>query len=219
VVPFKTYEALQQGLLAGEVDAAWGPPLICARIEAAGGMVALRAVRRGAVTYRSVLLSRKLDTFDVASLTASTFRPRAVWVDTWSMAGYLLPRAHLRRAGVDLAEALLSEKLLGSYTACFDAVLNFEAELTASFIGETALDALWGDRGRRLRPIAYTDEIPNDGVVLAPSLPPDRRVALADNLRTLLAGERGHRVLCSVFTATAFDRPVANTYARILDLV
>ena len=203
-------------MLTGEVDAAWGPPLICARVEDAGGHVALRAIRHGAVTYRSVLLIRKRDTMELASLGNGTFRPRAVWVDAWSMGGYLLPRAHLRHSGIDPATALLSEKMLGSYTACFDAVLDFEAELTASFVGKTDLEALWGDKMARLRALAYSDEVPNDGVAISPTLAVDRRMALLDNLRRLLANERSHRVLCSVFTATDFDQPPANTYAPAL---
>jgi ABC-type phosphate/phosphonate transport system substrate-binding protein len=179
-------------------------------------MVALRAIRHGATTYRSVLLVRKRDTMQIAALGDGTYRPRAVWVDAWSMGGYLLPRAHLRRAGIDLAAAFLSEKMLGSYTACFDAVLDFEAEVTASFVGRTDLEALWGEKMARLRPLAYSDEVPNDGVAIAPTLPVERRMALLDNLRRLLSSERSHKVLCSVFTATDFDQPPANIYAPVL---
>ena len=31
VTPYKSYEALQNDLLSGKTDAAWGPPVICAR--------------------------------------------------------------------------------------------------------------------------------------------------------------------------------------------
>ena len=216
VVPFKSYEALQHGVLTGEVDAAWGPPLICARVEAAGGTVALRAVRRGEVTYRSVLLVRVQDRFELASLGTGEYRPRAVWVDSWSMAGYLLPRAHLRRIGVDPAKAFSSEKMLGSYTACFDAVLEVDADLTASFIGTTQLEAMWGDRMRRLRPAGYSEEIPNDGIVIAPSLAVEQRTALIGRLRKLMSNSRSHHVLCSVFTVTDFDQPAPGTYTSVL---
>ncbi len=219
IVPFRTYEALQQAVLAGEVDAAWGPPLVCARVEAAGGMVALRAVRHGEVTYRSVILVRVQDQYELPALVAGQVRPRAVWVDASSMGGYLLPRAHLRKAGIDPATAFLSERMLGSYTACFDAVLETEADLTASFLGKTELATLWGERMRRLRPLAYSDEIPNDGVVLAPGLSSAQRAVLVANLRKLLANARSHDVLCSVFTVTGFEQPAPGTYAPVLQFV
>ncbi|MBL0216264.1 MAG: PhnD/SsuA/transferrin family substrate-binding protein [Myxococcales bacterium] len=216
IIPFKTYEALQQAVLAGEVDAAWGPPLVCARVEAAGGMVALRAVRHGEVTYRSVLLVRVQDQYELAALRTGEARPRAVWVDASSMGGYLLPRAHLRKAGIDPATAFLTERMLGSYTACFDAVLDADADLTASFLGKTELETMWGDKMRRLRPLAYSDEVPNDGVVLAPGLSSAQRAALVGNLRKLLANARSHDVLCSVFTVTGFEQPPPGTYAPVL---
>jgi len=193
--------------------------LICARVEAAGGTVALRAVRQGAVTYRSVLLVRVQDQFELSALGTGSFRPRAVWVDAWSMGGYLLPRAHLRRAGIDPATAFLSEKMLGSYTACFDAVLAADADLTASFAGKTELEAMWGDRMRRLRPLAYSEEVPNDGVVIAPTLQPELRATLIGKLRKLLANARSHHVLCTVFTVTGFEQPEPGTYAPVLDFV
>src|SRR5690606_3208009 len=127
VVPMKSYGELEQALLGGEVDAAWGPPIVCARIEAAGGQVALRAVRYGAVTYRSVLICRSGDPLDLRQLGGpGGRRVRAVWVDRWSMGGFILPRHHLRARGIDLERALSSERVVGSYDACFRDVLDEE---------------------------------------------------------------------------------------------
>jgi len=219
IVPFKSYEALQHALFASEVDAAWGPPLICARVEAAGGTVALRGVRQGAVTYRSVLLSRALDQFDLSMVGLGAFRPRAVWVDEWSMAGYVLPKAHLRALGIDASSMLLTERTLGSYTACFDALLGWDADLTASFIGGEGLEAAWGTSMRRFRQLGVTDETPNDGIVLGPNLSPARVEALLHNLHNLLANEHSHRLLATAFSVDDFDRPPAQTYAPLLALL
>ena len=39
VIPCKTYEELEQKLCSGALDLAWGPPYVCARVEAAGGTI------------------------------------------------------------------------------------------------------------------------------------------------------------------------------------
>ncbi|MBX3161716.1 MAG: PhnD/SsuA/transferrin family substrate-binding protein [Deltaproteobacteria bacterium] len=219
IVPFTKYDALQQALLDGTIDAAWGPPLICARVEAAGGTVALRGVRGGQVTYRSALLARGADQFDITTLSAGAFRPRAVWVDSWSMAGYLLPRARLRAAGIDLAAGLLTERTLGSYAACLEAVNAYEADLCASFVGPRTIDQIWGGKAARLKVIALTDEIPNDGIVFSPVLARDRVVELLAQLHGVLASHQAHAVFAQQLHVDGFERPPRDTYAPLLAMI
>lgn len=218
VVPYKTYQALQAAVLAGEVDAAWGPPLTCARVESIGGSVALRAVRGGATTYRSALVSRTQDTFELATLGQGTFRPRVAWVDHASVGGYLLPRAYLRAAGIDLETAFLTQRMLGSYSACIDALMEFEADLTALFVRSGDFARTWSERGHRLRVLAYTEESPNDGVVLSPSVSEERAEALVRGLEHLIARDSSREVLMSMFTTDGFDVPPKGTYAPLLAL-
>jgi ABC-type phosphate/phosphonate transport system substrate-binding protein len=219
VVPFKTYEALQRALFDGDVDAAWGPPLICARVEAAGGVIAQRAIRRGGVTYRSALVNRKQDRWDLGVIKVGGFRPRAVWVDEWSMGGYLLARALLRKEGVERS-GLLNERFLGSYTQCFESLNEYDADITASFVGPTtkSLETIWGTRVDRLQILALSDESPNDGIVLAPKLEEKRVLHLRDNLQQLLDQRRAHQVLCQMFSVEGFDIPPQGTYAPLLKL-
>ena len=136
VTPYKSYEALQKGLMTGEVDAVWGPPLICARCELKGGTVAHRAIRRGANTYRSAILNRRQDRWNLDVVKTGGFRPRIVWVDEWSMGGYLLARAALRTYGIENSH-ILNERWLGSYTACFDSLNEYDGDLTAAHPGAT----------------------------------------------------------------------------------
>jgi phosphonate transport system substrate-binding protein len=219
VIPYKSYEALERALLAGDVDAAWGPPLICARAEIKGGSVAHRAIRRGSTTYRSALVNRRQDRWDLGVVKSGGFRPRVVWVDEWSMGGYLLARALLRNEGVE-NNHLLTERYLGSYTACFDALNEYDADLTASFMGTAGgLETLWGQRCERLQIIALSDESPNDGIVLSPRLAKDRAFMLRANLKVLMANQHAHQTLCKAFTVEGFDEPAPNTYAPLLGLV
>lgn len=222
VVPLKSYADLERALLEGEVDAAWGPPIVCARVEAAGGMVALRAVRYGAVTYRSVLICRSRDPLDVRQLGSPAMsRVRAVWVDRWSMGGYILPRHHLRARGLDLEQVLAEETLLGSYDACFKAVLDGEADMTASFANRRGLGyvELCGDRAFEMRTLAYTDECPNDGVVLSPSLDHSKARRLFEGLSRLISHPASLGVLAETFDVDGFDRPPAGCYSPLLSLL
>lgn len=219
VIPFASYEDLERQLFSGEVDAAWAPPMICARVEAAGGTVALRGVRGDERTYRSAIVTRSQDVFDLSALHRRTFRPRVAWVDRSSVGGYLLARAHLRRLGIAVDTAFLQESMLGSYTACIDALLGFETDLSALFVTKLGLEAFWGPKARRLKAIAYTDEVPNDGVAVSPSLLPSRAAQLLERLHRLLESAASHRQLTAILQVDDFDRPPPGTYAPLLKLV
>src|SRR4051794_40923068 len=81
VATSESYSQLEERLGSGEADAAWGPPLVCARLEQQGGRVALRALRDGAATYRAVLVSRAQDSLNLSEPARVKRRPRAAWVD------------------------------------------------------------------------------------------------------------------------------------------
>lgn len=218
VIPCKTYEELERLLFAGEVDVAWGPPIVCARTEAAGGAVLLRGVRGDERTYRSALVIRVQDRFDLDAIGKRGFRPRVAWVDRSSVGGYLLARAHLRRLGLADDRLFLQQSMLGSYAACLDALLAFETDMTALFVGKHGLEAVWGPKGRRLKALAYTEEVPNDGVVLSPALPAERAAALREELDALLAAPALRRRVTAMLQVDDFDAPPPGTYAPVLKL-
>jgi phosphonate transport system substrate-binding protein len=220
VVPINSYELLERSLLNGEVHAAWGPPMVCARIEEAGGAVVLRALRNGSDSYRSALLCRSQDDLRVEELGRKDRRRlRAVWVDQHSMAGHLMPRHHLRSLGIDLAQAFESESFLGSYEACFDAVIECRADITASYANARGIGyvELCKDEAYHLRTCAYTAECPNDGVVVSPSakgLEHDIRGRL-----TRLLSMSAHRgIFCAALGVDDMDEPPAKTYVGLLRL-
>ncbi|MBA3820986.1 MAG: PhnD/SsuA/transferrin family substrate-binding protein [Deltaproteobacteria bacterium] len=219
VIPYKTYQELQLAVLAGSVDAAWGPPLTCARIESVGGSVAFRGIRGGATSYRSALVSRIQDTFDIAALGVGVFRPRVAWVDDSSVGGYLLPRAYLRDRGIDVQTAFLNQRMLGSYSACIDALFEFESDLTAVFVRPGGLAETWGARAPRLKVLAFTKESPNDGVVISPSLSPARAKQLVSGLEALITAERSRAMFTSMFNVEDFDTPPKGTYIPLLSFL
>ncbi len=218
-----SYSELEERLATGEADAAWGPPLVCARIEAKGGRIALRALRDGAATYRAVLVVRAQDSLNLTLPTKIRRRPRAAWVDKSSMAGYVLPRAFLRSLGLDLSEFLVEEQLLGSYEMCIATVLEGRADLTSTFAGpgDTLGDGYVVIAGRRatdLRAVAYSAECPNDGVVLSPKLVPATADAIRVALRKLVASPAARGVLAAAFNVTGFEEPPLGSYQPVLAL-
>jgi len=222
VLPLSSYAELETALLQGHCHAAWSPPIVCARIESAGGTVALRSVRYGSTTYRAVLLCRADDRIDLKSLgTPGARRLRAAWVDEWSMGGCILPRYYLRSRGLELPQGLSEQRLLESYSACFEAVLNKDSDITASYATRRGLGYvdICGDRAVALRALAYTDESPNDGIALSPTLLPDEADRLRATLVEVLSAEVAPDLLSSGFDVNGFDEPPAGTYSALLSLL
>jgi phosphonate transport system substrate-binding protein len=224
VAPASSYGELEERLQSGETDAAWGPPLVCARVEAAGGRVALRGLRGGSASYRAVLIARALDRMDLTQPGANRRRPRAVWVDRESMAGYILPRALLASLGFDLKTLFVSERFLGSFSRCVDAVLAGDADLTSTFAPSAGADGpdgymrLAGPRAAELKTLGYTADTPNDGIVLSSRLQPPTADAMQTALRRLLADPEHRRVLAEAFDVSGFEEPPPGAYAPLLAL-
>ena len=221
VVPFKSYEALERSLLDGETDAAWGPPIVCGRLEANGGTVPFRAVRDGAVSYRSVLICRQNDPIELDRLgQIGARKPRAVWVDEWSMAGYILPRHYVQTQGVNPDAAFSEQRMMGSYEACFNELLDGEADITASYANRrgTAYVELCGNSAHLFRVLCYTEASPNDAVVVAPQVDPKRREEVESGLRDLIRTPKALQVLASMFDIDGFDEPPAGSYKPLTSL-
>jgi phosphonate transport system substrate-binding protein len=226
VWPQDSYARVEERLLGGEADAAWGPPMVCARVESAGGVVALSAIRWGAASYRSVLLARADDQLELSDLGRGRRQPRAVWVDEKSMGGYALPRGHLRALGVDPARAFIDERFGGSYEACLREVLDGNADVTATFSAAASANRpaagyveLCGFRAIELKVLGYTNECPNDGIVLSPRLSPATIEAIRASLWQLLADPGSRRLLAAAFDVDGFDEPrEAGAYRALLDL-
>jgi len=219
VVPISSYENLERSLLNGEIDAAWGPPMVCARVEEAGGSVALRAVRYGCSVYRSALLCRSHDDLKLEEMGVHGLRQlRAVWVDAHSMGGYIMPRHHLRSKGIDLASAFERETVLGSYEACFEAVISCEADVTASYANGRGVGyvEICKEEAYHLRVFAYSDECPNDGVIVSPAAA--KRGDVAERLARLIENPAHRQVFCSALDVDDVEIPPVSAYRSILAL-
>lgn len=209
VIVAPSYELLAKDLLAGRTDAAWAPPFVCARVEAMAARVVTRGVRKGASSYRAALVTRKDSALTVDTLRGSS----ASWVDKDSVGGHLLAIALLKSKNIDPAKTFFAQDFSGSYRASLEAVLASKADVASVFAASgTATGApasgadevLPGSSGK-LRIIAYSDESPNDGVVVSPNVEKPVVDALERALLALSDDVKGRALLSEVFSVDRFE--------------
>lgn len=225
VAPVDPYQRMEEELLSGQIDAAWAPPMVCARVEDAGGRVVLRARRGGASTYRAVILRPANWSFTLAGMR-DLKGLRAVWSDPHSMAGFVLPRHALRAAGIDLGSVFIEEALGGSYQVCLEEVLAVRAHVTATYCSLESATAsragherILGPRAAGLAPIGYTEATPHDGIVISPRLGPADAAAVEAALLALVEPGPAAAVMAESFDADGFEPAPAGSYRALLGLL
>jgi len=201
-----SYEALAKTILAGRADAAWAPPFVCARVEAMGVRVLVRGVRHDASSYRAALVCRCAAKLTAEALAGKT----AAWVDRDSVGGYLLPLAYLRGLGLDPAKLFFAQQFTGSYRAALEAVLDRKADVASIFAPpdgdeSSSVEEVLPGRAKELCAIAFTDSVPNDGLVVAMNTAPDVAATLETVLRSLHETGEGRAVLEQVFHVDRFE--------------
>lgn len=205
-----SYADLAESLADGRLDLAWLPPAAYVHARRTDGVRLVATVERsGTADYRGVLLGH---TGAVASVERAA-GARAAWVDAWSLAGYFVPRALLKRRGIDPDEMLAAQCFYGSYDAAIDAVSSRAAELAGSFCSVDAEGRI-AKRGwssvAPVRVLAMSAAIPSDTICTGPSLTAAESFAI----RSLLA--RGTaRDLATSLGATGFVPGVPSRYDPI----
>ena len=202
-------------LAARHADLGWAPPVVCARLELAGGRVVLRAERDGGSHYRAALVSRVDAVVDLTRPGTLT----AAWVDQDSAGGYLLARSFFAARKINIESSFRGTVFLGTYERCVAAVLEGRADVTSVFAtlsgiepARSALDELATPVGTEprsegrapLRVLAFTGETFNDGIVIGPSIEDGRGTEIADVLEQACGTEVGRRMLSDVFRAERF---------------
>jgi phosphonate transport system substrate-binding protein len=202
------YARLLDALLDSQVALGWLPPFMLACAGVRGAEVAALCERRGRLVYRSTLVVHVDSPIrDLPSLRGA----RAAWTNASSAAGYVVPRAYLREAGVD-PDDLALEQFYGSNAAACGAVFAGDADVAACFVSDAATSdpalvqreletTLGSPMGSRLRAIGVTPAIPADGIALAPTLPAPTRVQLRQTLLELHGAEGGKAAIAALMQA------------------
>lgn len=208
----RSYQDLERRVLEGEVDLAWAPPVLCGRAEPTARLI-LQAVRGGKSTYRAALVGKNAAYLAATGLVGK----RAAWVDPFSTAGYLLPRAYLRSRGDDPDRVLGTQRFFGTYRDALLAVIAGEADVAPIFAGDgspevirTALADQIGPEARLLGPVAITGEAPTDGLVATTRLDPEEARSLVERL--LPRGQPVPTIFLDVCEADSFAVAPPGTY-------
>jgi len=165
---------------------------------------ALVAVRFGSPTYNGQLIANvDSGVNSVEDLEGKTFaRP-----DPLSTSGWIIPMLTMRAAGIVPEEDLDQIVDAGGHTAVVSAVYNGDVDAGASFVDARAnIEADNPDVMDRVKVIAITEDIPNDGVQFSPSVPTEIRNEIVNALLDIASSEEGQAALGRAYEWTGLVR-------------
>lgn len=169
-----SYRALALAIERNEVDLAWAPPAVCARVRRAVRTV-LTVVRSGATSCRAVLVVRAGGGMTSPAHLAGK---RAAWVDPLSTSGHLMALVYLHANGLDPRSLFSSQRFAGSYRDALADVIADRADVTSVFLVDGTEDAtrrelhdLIGPTASSLALLGATPAAPFDALVIPSGLP------------------------------------------------
>ena len=162
------YTALIEALGSNKVDIAFLPPFgyVLAN-EKYKSEIILKAIRNGHAFYRSQFVVRKGTAKSINDLKGKIW----AYPDAASTSGYIFPKAYMIKNGINPDKFFKDRIQTGSHDNAILAVYNKEADLATTFEGaENRLIKEYKDIKDKIEVIAYTDSIPNDGIVIRANL-------------------------------------------------
>jgi phosphonate transport system substrate-binding protein len=216
-----SYDVLARNVLSGAVDLAWAPPFVCARAEPDGARVLAQAIRGGHAAYASAFV-----TIDDKRRTLASLRGTHVaFVDENSVAGHLLPIAHLKERIGDPARFFGRVTFAGSYRAALAMVDDGKADVTTVHAlpdepqsAKRAVAAHLPGHQNTFHIIEVTATTPSEALILSPhSVDPTGTLteSLVRVLTTLEHDPAGQLLLQQLFLAERFARAMPGAY-RVL---
>jgi ABC-type phosphate/phosphonate transport system substrate-binding protein len=205
---YDTYAALVEALLDGEEELAWLPPIAYLRARRRGAVRLLSVIERGGQSrYGCVLLGRAglVDRLDDAA------GKRAAWVDPWSAAGYIVPRALVHAAGHHPGDFFSAQSFVGSYEAVLSMLRFGQAEVGGCFCRFDAegipVEGPWAGQ-EAFSILAHGGPIPGDTLCASASLASGR----LEQIQRLLSSKLPPPALLVVLQATALRPPDVGAY-------
>jgi serine/threonine-protein kinase len=207
-----SYADAAEQLVAGTADLASLPPWIYVQTHRAHPAVELLAIKvyDGSSFSQGVLL---VPEGSAAASTEDLVGKRICYSDPDSTTGYALPRAFLRRSGID-PDADFSEVVLsGNHLQ----VLR-DLSMGVCDVGCTYTGAWRSDAGARTRILLPTGRSPHDAIVAAPGADAE----VVDAVRTALLAfdperDAGGRVVGEIEKISGFTRGVDADYDELRD--
>lgn len=212
-----SFTAAIEAMCAGRADVgALNPFGYVLAHQKCGVEVALISVRFGLPYYRaqiSVRADSKITT--IAQLKGKRF----AFVDAASTSGYLFPAALLKKQGYDPERFFSQTIFAGSHPNVILAIYRGQVDGGTTF--EDARDNVRGqfpDVNQVVKPIAYTDPIPNDTWSLNAQLSPEMKAKIKDRLLRIAATPDGKDALKSLYSIEGLTETVELTDEQVAAL-
>ena len=217
------YTAIIEAIGSGKVDMAFLPPFAyVVAHDRYGAEVLVKAKRYGKEYYRGQFtVSAESGVDSIQQLKGKVW----AYPDASSSSGYLFPKYKMLKMGID-PDTFFSEKIqTGSHDNAILAVYNGEADLATTFEGaENRLVKDYPDIKKKLKIIGYTDNIPNDGLVVRKGLDPDMKEKIKEAFLSLNEDSTAMKILKEVYAwdgivpASDSDYQVVREVAKTLKI-
>ena len=212
----ESYAELVQRIEHADVEMAWAPPSVCARVQPYARAI-FKAVRSGSSMYRAAIIAREGQFGEVAELAGK----RAGWVDTLSTGGYLLASGLLRSSGIT-PDRLASEEFLGSYGAVVRALLEHQVDFGSIYVREPTPEGaresvstfVGNARAARIGVVGFTRAAPSDGLVVTRASDPELDL---EALERLVSGPNPTSMLLSMLDAESLVLAQPDDYDALLE--
>jgi phosphate/phosphite/phosphonate ABC transporter binding protein len=212
-----SYVELGRMVRTGESDLAWLPPLTFMQLEKEGEVAHLvKNQRAGNASYHAALIVRS----DSPIRSLDNMRgARVAWVDRWSAAGYVIPRAALTAKGFAPKDLFREERFYGSHEAVVNAVLSGRANVGATYTqldeGGKIVRGAWSNLPNgegAIRVLVTVGKIPGDVIATRKSLGEAERAALKAAFLDVFADKEAAPVARRIFGVEAFSDGPLESY-------
>jgi phosphonate transport system substrate-binding protein len=217
-----SYAAVIEAMGAGKVDIGWLATFSYVLAKDKYDAELLLIVERfGKPFYRGQIMVRTDSGINtLADLKGKTM----AYVDPASTSGHLYPKALMMAKGHDPDSFFSKSIFAGSHNAVVLSLLKGEVDAGAAYDGARAAVAKsYPDVFKKIKVIAYTQDIPNDTVTARRGLPSELKARIKEGLKHLSKTPEGGKVLKRVYGISglmdldAFFDPVREA-SRLLGL-
>jgi ABC-type phosphate/phosphonate transport system substrate-binding protein len=220
-----TYDELEQAMTAGQIDLAWLPPLVFARLDQHAVATVLATVDRPGDAFWSVLITSRAS--GIAQLTAKQLHQRRIaWVDRLSASGHIVARLGLLALGIDPRATFSSESFAGSHVEALHAVLEGRADVAATFARCASTGGIvhgpWVEAGvptEEVLVLGLLGEVPPDLIAASNRLPEETRKAVVAALADIARNASLAPALKAIFGGTKFVPGTPGSYASLRQLL
>lgn len=231
LIPVETFVStdfggLVEAMRTGQVDIGmFGPFALVQAMDRANAEPILASVRQGSTSYRAQFNIRcDSGIEDFEDLRGANM----AFVDPNSASGYLFPYVFLDGMGIN-PDTDMNYIFAGSHDASALAIYNGDVDVSVTFggspgsDGRETIEADFPDVKDVVCILGYTDDIPNDGVVVRSGLDPELVEQIQQAMIDIADDEEGQVHTQTLFNVTAFAPITADAYdivretARIFD--